>query len=85
MNERLQKTRDTVERFRDGSFIIDIVSHDGTREAWLQHKDCGVSVMMFGIPVRQPGRPAMFYNEFLRMVEDSLTQHEQMYVEDYMN
>ena len=73
----------TVERYTDGDFCVDIVSHDGIREAWLSHDSVGVFVLMFGIPVRQDGRPAMFYNEFLRIVEANLQRKEEDYMSEY--
>lgn len=81
----MKKASNTIERYKDGYFNIDIVSKDNLREAWLSHDDYGVSVMMFGIPVRQDGHPAMFYNEFLRIVEANLQKHEEDYMSEYFD
>ena len=81
----MKKSKTTIERYEDGSFCVDIVSHDGIREAWLSHSDYGVSELMFGIPVREDGRPSMFYNEFLRIVEANLQKHEEDYAEEYFD
>lgn len=74
----------TLERYDAGDgFFVDVVSKDGVREAWLSHDSVGISALMFGIPVRQEGRPAMFYNEFLRIVEANLAKYKDDYMHEY--
>ena len=76
---KMKKSSITVERYEVGDWYVDVVSRNKLREAWLSHKDYGVSKLMFGIPVREAGRPAMFYNQFLDIVMANIEK----YISDY--
>lgn len=45
----MEKTDIKITRFKDGDWFIDIVETDELYESWLQHKDYGVSSLMFGL------------------------------------
>ena len=75
-----------VTRYFHRDFFIDIVDKtktDGIREAWLTHKDYGISVMMFGLPSDQNGR-RMLNNEFIAIVKANLPVHITNYKAAYM-
>lgn len=73
-----------AKRFRHGDFIIEITREDGVFEAYLSHKNYGVKAFMFGCPEIQNDRTITAEN-FERMIEDMLEDHERYYAEDYMD
>ena len=78
----MKKTNIKITRYADGEFVIDIVktkdmNGDDIYEAWLQHKNYGVSDMMFGYRCKD-----VTYDEFIEMVEANLPDHEINYMQD---
>ena len=51
----MRLTTTSVTRYEDGDYLIDIVEDNELFEAWLSHKDYGISTLMFGVPKRQDG------------------------------
>lgn len=73
-----------AKRFRHGDFIVEITREDGVFEAYLSHKNYGVKAFMFGCPEIQ-NDDVITLNDFERMVEEMLEDHERYYAEDYMD
>lgn len=73
-----------AKRFRHGDFIIEITKEDGVFEAYLSHKNYSVKAFMFGSPEIQNGDPVTA-EDFERMVDEMLEDHERYYAEDYMD
>lgn len=77
----MRKTNTKIERYEHGDFYIDIVHEaDGTYSAWLQHKDYGVSSMMF-----RTGDPHEPLELFLDVVEANLEDYIKIYRDDHMD
>lgn len=75
----------SLNAYKDGDFTVFVRDHNGLREAWLLHEDYGTAEYMFGLPIRQEGRPAMFYNQFLSIVEANLKEYEREYAERHFD
>ena len=63
----------------DDVWIVEICgSVDGnTREAWLRHKDYGISMLMFALRTT-------FHNQFVKLVDERLEEYKAMYREEFM-
>lgn len=71
-----------IKRYISGDYYIDIVENRGERvhEAWIQHKDYGISELAFAVKVKQ-----MPFYEFFRTVEGNLEQYKEDYAHKYMD
>ncbi len=68
----------TTETYDAGyGFLVDVVTHDGIKEAYLYHKDYGIKSMMFGGKAFDPD---FIYNASL-----NLPTYEKSYQEEYMD
>lgn len=67
--------------FKRGDFIIEIKYYDVYVEAWLQHKEFGVSNLMFAVPYRTS---TYSNSKFIQMVENHLDEHIASYKEEVM-
>lgn len=74
----MERTDTKIIRFKHGDFFVDIVELDDMYEAWLRHKNYGISDMMFGDP-KEYGD----LNWFLDLVEANLDEYEEGYMEEY--
>lgn len=73
----MKKTDTKITRFKDGDWNIDII--DGPIwEAWLNHFEYGVSVLMIGIEKKDAD-----FNRFRELVESNLEEYKQSYMEEY--
>lgn len=83
----LKRTDAHITRFKCGDYFVDIIDDGVNREAWLTHKDMGVSNMMFGARKRTnhlEKDTTMNQKEFYERVEDCLALHIRNYEKDYM-
>ncbi len=62
----------------DDDWRIEIVIDDEDYEAWLWHKDYGIKSLMFGCPKEQQD-----YDYFLELVEFSIPDYIEGYLEEY--
>lgn len=83
----LKQTDTKITRYTDetmgGAFYVDIMEADRYRpyrEAWLTHKDYGVSMHMFGVPAENSTE-----EDFIKMVEANLVEYEVSYMREYMD
>lgn len=75
---KMKKTNTKIERYKHGNYLVDIVHEkDGTNSAWLQHKDFGISSLMF--EMNEP------INIFLDIVEKNLENYIRNYQNEYMD
>lgn len=77
----MEKTNIQITRYRHGEFFVDIIvdKAEHHREAWLTHKDYGVSVLMFGADFKQ-----LYHEQFIRLVEANLESKISIYRNEYM-
>lgn len=75
-----ESTSISVMRYISGDYYIDIVTNNETetREAWLQHKNYGISELMFGLEVK-----AVSPQRFIEIVEENLEQYKEDYADEY--
>lgn len=73
----MERTDIKIIRFEHGNFWVDIVELEDWYEAWLQHKDYGISDMMFGLGKEND------LDYFLEIVEVNLDEYEEGYIEEY--
>lgn len=72
----MRKTNIKVTRYQHGDFWIDIIDYpDGLHEAFLSHKEFGVSRMMFGSWDDR--------KEFVALVKDRLSDCIEWYENEY--
>lgn len=69
-----------VLQHEDGDWIVDVWQVDDDYEAWLQHKDYGIKMFMFGEPVEQQCLEC-----FLNAVGNTLDEAIEIYENDYMD
>ena len=50
-SREMKQTDVKITRFEVGEFNIDIVESADAYEAWLSHKDYGISSLIFGLPL----------------------------------
>lgn len=74
----MKPTKTRIIRFSDDDFYIDIVEEEKTLEAWMQHKNFGISVLMYGLL-----KSDVSYNDFVAMVARDCKAYEQQYMEEY--
>ena len=74
----------SITRYESGDFYIEIAESDNMREAWLRHKDCGISELMFSMPIKQVDGITS-YDWFLDIVESNLTAYKDSYNEEYID
>lgn len=79
----MKKESNGIERYADGDWFFIITDDGKTREAWIGHSQYGICEYMFGIPTRQEGRPAMFYRQFLEIVEANAEEYKELFRERY--
>jgi len=80
----MERTNIRIARFADGDFWVDIVEasdFDGV-ETWLTHKDYTISMRMLRLPYMQNGKRTPD-KIILAMIDDSLFDYEQDYLELY--
>lgn len=76
----LRPTNVSVIRYSYGKFYVDIIEYaDGRQEAFLAHKDYGISMGMFAITHGGTHR------EFTDLVEKALPEYVTEYAERYMD
>ena len=93
-----KKVTDTkIERFICGVYYVDIIEKPQGFEAWLMHKDFGVSVLMFGMSKENlrgivrgdflsDKQEAQFVKRlFLACVSDNLLEHIEQYNAEYVD
>lgn len=70
----------TEKYIHDGVWIVEICGTVGgnTREAWLRHKDYGISMLMFALHTT-------FHNQFVKLVDDRLDEYKELYMEQFMD
>lgn len=74
-----------VNVYEHGDYLVEIVRHKEALEAWLRHKDFGVSVFMFGtVEEYACFGTASGYEGFLDVVEKNLEFHIDLYAGDYL-
>lgn len=73
----MERTNINIIRFEHENFWVDIVELEDCYEAWLQHKDYGISDMMFGLS-KETG-----LDYFLEIVEVNLDEYEEDYMAEY--
>lgn len=74
----MEKTNIKIVRYEYGSFWIDVVEQNGEYEAWLTHKDYGVSDLMFGL------NKEIGMKHFLSVVESIVDKFIKSYCENYI-
>lgn len=74
----MKKLSQKHERYQHGKYYIDIFEEKTTYEAYLRHKDYGVSDLMFGEPKTQTS-----YEEFLDLVKRNLPDYIETYKYNY--
>ena len=74
----------SITRYESGDFYIDITETDNTREAWLRHKDCGISELMFSMEIKQADGITS-YGWFLDIVEANLPAYKDSYEKEYID
>lgn len=81
----MNKIPGTIERFADGDFIIEVLTtvNNESYEAWIRHKDYGISVHAIGVSSRIGDR-YISLDAFLKMVETNLEGYKKFYREKYM-
>ena len=60
------------------TYFIDIVTTSKSIEAWIYNKDCGVKMLMFGLPIYQ-----QTYSEALEIIEANAEDYISFYIEEY--
>lgn len=77
----MTKTNIQITRYRHDDFFVDIIVDKANhhRDAWLTHRDYGVSVLMFGEDVKQHT-----HDQFIRLVELNLDGYIKDYMAEYM-
>ena len=66
-----------VEQYtHDNDWIIIIRGSNNGREAWLQHKDYGISMLMFAAQTT-------FANQFMALVDRNLDEYKKLYLEEF--
>ena len=79
----MRLTTTSVTRYEDGDYLIDIVEDNELFEAWLSHKDYGISTLMFGVPKRQEGNKIeMPFEAFRILVETNLDDYKATYEDE---
>ena len=73
-----------VKLWKYGEFFVEIRVSQYEYEAWIQHKDCGIMSLLFGMPKEQPDR-RITYGQFKEMVANNLDEYIESYREEYMN
>ena len=76
----MKKTSIIITRFEDGNFWIDIIDMGTYFEAWLSHKQYGISSMMFGAEKKN-----VTFAGFLYLVQCNLNDYIGPYIEEYCN
>lgn len=80
----MKKVATTTTRYEDGEFYVDIVrihtKYGLIYEAWLSHKEYGVSMLMYSLPSK-----GNTMDRILRIVEDGLMAQKESYKEMYMD
>ena len=79
----MKPTNYMMERYVSGEWFIDILRHDEDDntifEAWISHKDVGISMFMFGIPEKVSGLHPISYDQFLEITERNLEDYQRIY------
>lgn len=78
-------TSENITRFMHNDFVVTVIETDDDFEAWLHHKDYGVSALLFAVPKFQPHAKEITYPGFLGMVESSIEAEIKTYTELYMD
>lgn len=82
-----QITNEGVTRYTHKDFIITIIEKPDEFEAWIQHKDYGIIMLMFGTPKAQKtinGEPyTIGYKGFCKMVSANFNDYAEAYTEQY--
>ena len=78
----MEKTNVKITRYKYGDFFVDIVDDGEVFEAFLLHKDYGVSSMMFGVQKKDiiDGSEERFVN----LVEGQIVPYLADYMDEYM-
>jgi len=74
----MKQTTITTTTYEHGEFLVDIVTTNDSREAWLYRKDYGVKSLMFGAYIS-----LNTLEEFLETVEENLDEYEKNYDAEY--
>ena len=73
------KVENTTETYwYQGGWFVDIVTTPEEYKAYLYNKEYCIKSLIFGVPKKQQR-----YQTFLQMVELSVDEHIQYYIEDY--
>lgn len=76
----MDKTNIKITRFMDGDWNIDIVDLDDIYEAWIQHKQYGVSSLMFGLMKKD-----VSFSDAFEIIKANIKEHKEFYRENYMD
>ena len=82
-----QITNEGITRYTHGDFILTIVEKEDEFEAWIQKKEIGIIMMMFGTPKAQKtlnGDPyEIGYAAFLKIARANFPMYANMYADRY--
>lgn len=81
----MKQIKDKITRYIDEDYLIDVVEKDTEFEAWLQHKDYGVSMLMFGVRKDCLQGIAMTPDVVAAMVECNLPEQKEIYANTYQD
>lgn len=81
----MTSTDTKITRYTDGDYLIDIVEKDTEFEAWLQHKDFGVSMLMFGVRKGCLQGVHLTPDIVAAMVECNLPEQKEIYANTYQD
>ena len=76
----LKKYQCKINSYIADDYILEIHEGEDIYEAWLKHKDYGISISMFGLLKSQYN-----YGEFLEIAEANLDDHIKLYESLYIN
>ena len=68
--------------YEDGDFFVEIRVAKRGYEAWINHKDYGISMLMFGI-MKNNGTNHTTYSQFVDMVDGNLDDYKERYMKTY--
>ena len=81
------KLTDTkITRYEDGNFWVDIVEKSDEYEAWISHKEYGISTLAFGLPKTNTlydiENTNLVHSVFLHIVNANLERYKAIYLEE---
>lgn len=77
----------SITRFIDGEWYIDIVETKSKFEAWIQHKNYGVSDLMFSVPKKQKIGRKIYktdFEDFYELVNSQDISYMRAYIKAHM-